>query len=214
MQTRAACTVALQKLAQARDVAGAFNSALALAGQSTDKYAVRFAEAEAVQLLSRPTGPGSESWALLEPDVEEITDDSDASGVMDYFCVFNDCNGGVVSEADMVPEDNPDDRSWVEDFHAVNNAAQALSCYSYFYSGRRYLLVNVQGVKGYYTNPDFHYADEADPFLSPNNAGQAGIDAFFATFKVTPLVVAVLQTLPDYEADWLGDEYLSVNEGT
>lgn len=212
MQTRAACTVALQKLAQARDVANAFNSALALARQPTEKYAVRFADAEAVHLPARPTGPARESWALLEPDIEETAGSGEGTGVMDYFCVFNDCNGGVVSEADMVPEDNPEDRSWVEDFRATNDAAQALSCYSYFYSGRRFLLVNVQGVKGYYTNPDFHYADDADPYLSPNNAGQAGIDAFFATFKVTPLVTALLRTLPDFEEDWLGGEYLHVVE--
>lgn len=209
MQTRAACAVALQKLSQAEAVASAFNEALRKAGLSIKRYGVRFAEANAVHLLARPATGGRESWALLEPDVEDISSES-SGGVMDFFCVFNDCNGGVVAEADMVPEDNPDDRSWVDEFNQYNDAAQALSCFSYFHSRRRFVLVNVQGVRGYFTNPDFHYTGDEDPFLSPNNAGDPGISAFFASFRPTDLARAVLQTLPDYDSRWLQDEYIHV----
>ncbi|MCW5826345.1 MAG: hypothetical protein KIT38_07400, partial [Gemmatimonadaceae bacterium] len=208
MQTRLACTVALRKLALAMDVAKAFNQALHSIGSD---LSVVFAPAQAVLLSERPGPGGRECWALLEPDAEEAAGKGEGS-VMDYFCIFNDCNGGVVSEGDMVPDNDPDDRSWVADFHRYNDLAQALSCFSYYYSECRYLLINVQGVRGYFTNPDFHYAGAVDPFFSPNNGGDAGISAFFASFHASELAKAVLQTFPHYEDSWLRGEYISVGD--
>lgn len=122
------------------------------------------------------------------------------------YCVYNDCTGSVVTEADMVAGAGPeDDGSWIDDFRLYNDLAQALSCFSYYYSKQNYILVNVQGVRGIFTNPDFHFVSGENPFSSPNDGGREGVTAFFSTFVHSELSRQLLRTLPDFAEEWLNN---------
>ncbi|EGD81379.1 hypothetical protein PTSG_02098 [Salpingoeca rosetta] len=207
MQTQTACLIALRKLARARSVAAAFNAAVANF-TSPPPQRVAFVQTKALQLPARTAaneGVDESPWALCEVDLEDTPAHRDnTAGLLDYFCLWNDAFGGVVSEEDMDPGDADDDRSWVARFHELNTTAQSLSCFSYFYSKRASLLIKVQGVGTTYTNPDFHFSGGSDPYFSPNNQGDEGIANFFASHKHTDMCKHALQTLPGFSEDWLG----------
>jgi hypothetical protein len=205
MQTAEAATIAMRKLQQGRREAEMFNRAVA----STGAPPVKFVESRVVQLTTRPDSKGRVPWVLLEPELEDF----DATGVMDYYCIFNDSNGGVVSQDDMEMEGgDPSDNSWKIDFNQANGMAQALSCYSFRASHKRSLMINMQGVRSTFTNPDFHFLDpEEDPYFSPHNNGGDGARAFFGTHRHNEFCEVALKSLPDFTPQWLSDgEYLQV----
>ena len=207
MQTREAVEIALAKRHAAQRVANAFNGAVA-SHPECQGVQLRFLLPNVVTLLSRPDPKGRIPWALVEPELEDL----EATGVMDYFCIFNDSHGGVVTLENMQMEDSQD-TSWHTEFQLCNDLAQALSCYSYRFSDQQSLLINLQGVRGALTNPDFHFADpEQDPFYSPHNSGADGIAAFFRSHEHNRFCRHALPSLPSFETEWFSnDEYISIN---
>ncbi|EDQ90115.1 uncharacterized protein MONBRDRAFT_36692 [Monosiga brevicollis MX1] len=196
MQTQEASEIGLSKVAHASRIAQAFNAAL---GRSSEN-AVSFAQPRAVQLTARPAANGRVPWALLEPELEDL----EATGVMDYFCIFNDSAGGVVSEEDMQDEVGDHGEDWREEFRECNDLAQALSCYSYHASQRQELMINIQGVRHRYTNPDFHFASAVhDPYFSPHNNGPEGIAAFQRSHVHNDFCRLALPSLPGFTDSWL-----------
>eukprot|EP00730_Choanoeca_flexa_P013744 TRINITY_DN5657_c0_g1_i1.p1 TRINITY_DN5657_c0_g1~~TRINITY_DN5657_c0_g1_i1.p1 ORF type:complete len:920 (+),score=170.63 TRINITY_DN5657_c0_g1_i1:145-2904(+) len=205
MQTQEAALIAMRKLNHARSIAQQFNAAVA----STGAPPITFNDSRVVQLTSRPDAKGRIAWVVYEPELE----DYDAVGVMDYYCIFNDSSGGVVSQDDMEMDGlDPSDNSWKLEFNQANDLAQALSCFSFFASQKRSLMVNIQGVRTTFTNPDFHFVQpDADPYFSPHNNGEEGVRAFFDTYQHNELCAQALKSLPDYDPSWLKNgEYIQV----
>eukprot|EP00045_Choanoeca_perplexa_P013113 m.146503 g.146503 ORF g.146503 m.146503 type:complete len:932 (+) comp16243_c0_seq1:166-2961(+) len=205
MQTAEAATIAMRKLQHGRRTVEMFNRAVESAGPPE----LKFTNSRVVQLTSRPDSKGRIPWVVFEPELEDF----EATGVMDYYCIFNDSNGGVVSQDDMEMEGgDPSDNSWKADFNQANDLAQALSCYSFRASQKSSLMINMQGVRSTFTNPDFHFMNpEEDPYFSPHNNGEDGARAFFGTHRHNSFCQLALKSLPNFSPEWLSDgEYLQV----
>eukprot|EP00049_Salpingoeca_infusionum_P012961 m.240887 g.240887 ORF g.240887 m.240887 type:complete len:915 (-) comp15316_c2_seq4:2793-5537(-) len=208
MQTESAALIALRKFQRAKTIADSFNAALQQCGIAST---VEIVIPRVVQLLCRPVeyrnGDQVKNivpYAMLEPDLEDTPAHRDeTAGVLDYFCMWNDAFGGVVSQQDMQGEEEDADASWVTRFHELNDTAQALSCYSYFSTQQQCLLMKLQGVGLVYTSPDFHFSDNTDPYLSPSNQGSAGISSFFSSHKHNHLCHKTVSSLPNFQKEWL-----------
>jgi len=65
------------------------------------------------------------------------------------------------------------------------NTPQAFSHFTWEKSGRKVLIVDIQGVRDFYTDPQIHSADGKG--FGVGNLGKAGIDKFMATHICNPI---------------------------
>jgi len=82
----------------------------------------------------------------------------------------SDNNGWVASGADQIP---------------MRNTPHAFSHFTYEASGHRFIVVDIQGVNDYYTDPQIHTVDRKGFGLG--NLGQDGINKFLETHKCNPI---------------------------